>query len=286
MLLTRRLVREDEEQLKRFLEANLDTSMILRSNLELTGVQGQGRYSGDYFGSFEQQQLTAVAAHYWNGNLVVQGLSGLDAAVRMAAAEGGRPIRGVLGPAASLKRTLETLNLTHRPTAINSLEWLFTLDLKALHVPQPLADGLWQCRRATPGDRASFLAEWRGDYNVEALHIQDTQEMRREVRDSITQATAMDLWVLEVEGQPVSMTGFNAEAVGVVQVGGVWTPPPFRGRGYGRAVVAGSLLDRRAEGATRSVLFTDHDNLAALRAYEALGYRRAGEYGLWLFAQA
>lgn len=176
MFLARRLVREDEEQLKRFLEANLDTSMILRSNLELTGVQGQGRYSGDYFGSFEQQQLTAVAAHYWNGNLVVQGLSGLDAAVRMAAAEGGRPIRGVLGPAASLKRTLETLNLTHRPTAINSLEWLFTLDMKALHVPKPLADGLWQWRRATPGDRASFLAEWRGDYNVEALHIQDSRD--------------------------------------------------------------------------------------------------------------
>src|SRR5690606_42021328 len=98
--------------------------------------------------------------------------------------------------------------------------------------------------------------------------------MRREVRDSITQATAMDLWVLEGEGQPVSMTGFNAEAVGVVQVGGVWTPPPFRGRGYGRAVVAGSLLDRRAEGATRSELFTDHANLAAMPSYETTGYRR------------
>ncbi len=80
------------------------------------------------------------------------------------------------------------------------------------------------------------------------------------------------------------MTGFNAEALGVVQVGGVWTPPSLRGRGYGRAVVAGSLLARYAEGARRSLLFTSPDNVGAQRAYTALGYRQTGEYGMWLFA--
>jgi predicted GNAT family acetyltransferase len=102
------------------------------------------------------------------------------------------------------------------------------------------------------------------------------------VRANITREDAPPLWVLE--GEPVSMTGFNAEALDVVQVGGVWTPPPLRGRGYGRAVVAGSLLDRFAHGARRSVLFTDAENQGALRAYAVLSYRHIGEYGLWLFS--
>lgn len=284
MTVTRRLLTDDEAQLKRFLEAHLDTSMILRSNLERVGVEGQGQYSGDYFGSFTGHTLTAVVAHYWNDNLLVQGLHGLEAAVRLAVEATARPVKGVLGPAESLKRTLQALDLTQRPTAVNSLELLFTLDLKMLQVPQPLADGRCQCHRATRLDRASFLADWRGDYNVEALHAEDTDAMRRETRDQVTRSDAADLWVLEAEGQPVSMSGFNAEALGVVQVGGVWTPMPFRGRGYGRAVVAGSLLDRRAAGATRSVLFTEYDNFAAQRAYLSLGYRRTGEYGMWLSA--
>ena len=87
-------------------------------------------------------------------------------------------------------------------------------------------------------------------------------------------------FVLEVQGSdgPVSYSAFNASLPEIVQVGGVWTPPEQRGRGYARAVVAGSLLDARAERVVRAVLFTE--NPAARRAYEALGFQRVGEYGL------
>ena len=67
-----------------------------------------------------------------------------------------------------------------------------------------------------------------------------------------------------------------------MQVGGVWTPPETRGRGYARCVVAGSLLHARAQGVTRALLFTMESNVAAVRAYEALGFRRIGDYGLML----
>lgn len=284
MTTTRALRLADEAQLKRFLEAHLDTSMILLSNLERAGVEGRGRYSGDYFGTFSGTELTAVAAHYWNGNLLVQGTRGLEGAVRLAVQETARRVKGVMGPGVSVKSTLEALELTKQPTAVSSMELLFTLDLEMLCVPEALAKGRWNCRLATPSDRVSFLADWRADYNVEALHADDTVTLRRDVRDDITRDDAVPLWVLEVDGQPVCMTGFNAEALGVVQVGGVWTPPPLRRRGYGRAAVAGSLLDRHAHGARRSVLFTDTDNIAAQRAYTALGYRHTGEYGIWLFS--
>ena len=91
------------------------------------------------------------------------------------------------------------------------------------------------------------------------------------------------LWVLTLGDQIVAMTGFNAMARGIAQVGGVYTPPALRGRGYARAAVAASLKLAREQGAVRSVLFTAETNLAAQRAYTALGYQVAGDFGLVLY---
>ena len=68
----------------------------------------------------------------------------------------------------------------------------------------------------------------------------------------------------------------------MVQVGGVFTPPELRGRGHARAVVAGSLLSARAAGVSRAVLFTERENAPARRAYQALGFRVVGDYGMVL----
>jgi predicted GNAT family acetyltransferase len=92
-------------------------------------------------------------------------------------------------------------------------------------------------------------------------------------------------WVLETGGEVVAYSAFNARLPDCVQVGGVWTPPAWRGRGFARAVVAGSLLEARVGGARRSILFTENDNEPAQAAYRALGYERVGDYGLVLFAQ-
>jgi predicted GNAT family acetyltransferase len=103
------------------------------------------------------------------------------------------------------------------------------------------------------------------------------------VRANVERKQAQGLtWVLEDSGHPVSTSGFNTTTAEVVQIGGVYTPPELRSRGYGRAVVAASLLDARAEGAERSILFTGVDNIPAQRSYESLGYRHIGDYRLLL----
>ena len=81
------------------------------------------------------------------------------------------------------------------------------------------------------------------------------------------------------------MTGFNATLPDCVQVGGVFTPTALRSQGYGRAVVAGSLLDAKSRGVVRSILFTEKENVSAQRAYVSLGYERIGEYGLVRFSE-
>jgi predicted GNAT family acetyltransferase len=86
-----------------------------------------------------------------------------------------------------------------------------------------------------------------------------------------------------VDGALVAYAGYNATTPRCVQIGGVWTPPPLRRRGYARAAVAGALVAARDRGVARSILFTGVENRAAQSAYTALGYERVGDYGLVLF---
>ena len=77
-----------------------------------------------------------------------------------------------------------------------------------------------------------------------------------------------------------SLAAFNAALPDIVQLGGIYTPPALRGRGYAKAAVAHSLLVARERGASRAVLFTE--NPSAARSYEAVGFRRTGDYSLVL----
>jgi predicted GNAT family acetyltransferase len=126
------------------------------------------------------------------------------------------------------------------------------------------------------------VADWRVRYAIEALGAAPSPAARDEMRKAFAEAGPVG-WVLVDGGHPVSFSTFTARTRGIVQVGGVYTPPELRGRGYARGVVAGSLLDARARGATRSILFTGRKDVAAQRAYTALGYEPVGPFGLVLF---
>jgi predicted GNAT family acetyltransferase len=69
-----------------------------------------------------------------------------------------------------------------------------------------------------------------------------------------------------------------------VKIGGVWVPSELRGRGCGRAVVAGALLAaRRQAGAEWAALFTGQRHAPARRAYRGLGFDVVGDDAITLF---
>lgn len=96
-----------------------------------------------------------------------------------------------------------------------------------------------------------------------------------------------EIWLLRAaggRGRGDRVFNVQRNAAGHGAVGGVWTPPALRGRGYARAVVAASLLIAREQGVTRAIVFTGEDNIPAQRAYVTLGFRRVGDYGIIGFA--
>ena len=266
----------DREALEAFLGPHADASVFLLSNSRRAGLDDHGQpFEGTYFAAFGGGRIVGVAAHYWVENVILQAppevVEALVGAVLEAAV---RPVAAFLGPDDQVGRALEVLGVDDAELQVDEREGLYSLPLDELVVPEILASGRVRGRRIERRD-VELTAVWRMAYYVDLLKTEDTPELREQCREEIKRSCEMGhTWVLEESGEPVASTSFNAEIAEVVQVGGVWTPPELRGRGYGRAVVAASLLDARDEAEVegrRSILFTGRDNVSAIRAYLALG---------------
>jgi predicted GNAT family acetyltransferase len=85
------------------------------------------------------------------------------------------------------------------------------------------------------------------------------------------------------DGDVVSMSGFGGETPHGIRIGPVYTPPAFRRRGYGSALVAelsGRLL---GEGREYCFLYTDLANPTSNRIYMDIGYELVCESADYAF---
>jgi RimJ/RimL family protein N-acetyltransferase len=277
----------DEAPLRDFLSGHEASSMFLLANSHAAGLVDRGQaLQGTYVAAIEAGRWIGVAAHFWNGILVLQApdLQTLEPVARAALLRSGRTLRGLAGPRAQVDGALSALGLEGRSTSLDSREKLYELALEDLRVPDALASGRVLCRRPRSSE-LDLLAAWRAEFSIESLGLTDGEDLRAVSRAELARQNADGaVWIIFDGDRPVSHSAFNARLPGVVQVGGVWTPPGLRGRGYARCAVAGSLLEALREGAKRAVLFTAEENAPARAAYEALGFRVIGDYGLVIFS--
>jgi len=277
----------DEAALDTFLARHADTSMFLRSNARSAGLTDRGQpMQATYVAVLDGERIRGVAAHCWNGMVLVQAPDAADApaVAREAVRRSRRTVTGFSGPWSQVVAAREALGLGAAPTTKDSRDELYVLDLTRLVVPPELASGTLRCRHPTESE-LELLADWRVRFAVEALGATDGPDLRQASTDDVRlQHDRGTDWLLLAGAAPVSYSVFNAMLPDIVQIGGVWTAPEFRGRGYARSAVAGSLLSARKQGIERAVLFADPTNEAARRAYLFLGFRIVGDYGLVLLA--
>jgi RimJ/RimL family protein N-acetyltransferase len=280
----------DEAWVDTFLASHAASSMLLRSNLRRAGLRYEGRaFEGSWVGLLDGDDLVGVACHFWNGFLAVQAPTGAGDVAEGALHLSGRDLAGIVGPRAQVDAAIAAVG--RGGPRDDSAEVLYELDLADLRVPEPLLDGSLRVRTAGSEDVA-FLSGWRHDYKVETERREPGEALREASRGQVEQLVADGMmFVLEdaasrgagVPARPLACSTFNATLPDCVQIGGVWTPPELRGRGYARSVVAGSLLRARGQGVARAILFTGAANVPARRAYEALGFREIGDYGIALW---
>ena len=267
--------------LETFLALHRDSSMFLRANVRRSGLTYQGSPGeANYVGAFRDGHVVGVAAHCWNGMVLLQAPEHAAELARASVECSGRPVTGFSGPLEQVRQARSELDIDSADVASDGAEWLYALDLSEIVLPEPLSKGTAVCRPPSPEERDALCA-WRLAYDIEVLGATDSPSTRQRSAEFLdAQIAERNAWVAIVGNKPVSLSAFNAALPDIVQLGGVYTPPELRGRGFAKVVVAASLLVARDRGASRAVLFTSSPSAA--RTYEALGFRRIGDYSLVL----
>ncbi|MEX0305619.1 MAG: GNAT family N-acetyltransferase [Leisingera sp.] len=270
----------DLQAINGFLAPRAATSMFLAGNLRDYGLNAAGN-----------PKATTVWLSKRDGG--ISGVFGLTEAGYFMfeapgfAAEGGPALRQALagqqisaltGEAGQAEALLAALELDREQIGFSDTEPHFSLRLKDLQVPS----GGSALRPMHPED-VPLITEWRHAYDKEIFGSADLPEIRQ--RSTARAEALVDSGrgrILELGGLPVAMTAFNAVLPDAVQVGGVYTPPGQRSRGFARRAVALHLAEAQGEGVQEAVLFAS--GTAAMRAYQKLGFQRIGDYRLAEFA--
>ena len=287
----RLLTNKDYNLFEEFLKNHASTSMFMRSNVKRVGLefqQGQD-FSAHYWGAFDKEGLKGVIALNWNGNLFIQAPEDdvLLNLFEIAKQEGPQDfaLKGILGPVHQSQQILSWFNPLPSDILISRTETVYSLALENMTLPSQLLKGSRSCRLATEKD-LDILVPWRLFFEVETMNVDRHQTgILERIHHSLShQITRQESFILEDQGICVAKADYNATLPDIYQIGGVWTPPEFRGRGYARGAVAGALLAAHDQGVKFGILFTR--NPTAMRAYESLGFKKVDDYHITLFKES
>ena len=262
-----------------FLRSRPAEHTILLGAAETVRVKGPGAFGGPPVFGWWQGPGGAVTAAFLHTPPFAVVLTSMPAEVAaelagLLAARGGR----VSGVNADTTAGGAFASAWRQRTGQETVVWMRTrlYGLGTLRPPEPAAEG--RARVAGPADRGLVIA-W-----CEAFHREAEPGPRGDLElmvDDRLGFGGFTLW--EAGGQPVSLAGLSRPVAGQARVGPVYTPPGFRGRGYGGAVtwaVSRAALDAGIAGV---LLFTDLANPTSNALYQRLGYRPMADRAIWSF---
>lgn len=89
------------------------------------------------------------------------------------------------------------------------------------------------------------------------------------------------IWGYFLMDRLVSIADLNAKASDLGQLGGVYTDPIFRKKGYSKAVIHKLLSDiKEIHNIRKLIIFTGENNLSAQKLYQSIGVKQVGHFAL------
>ncbi|NLJ96105.1 MAG: GNAT family N-acetyltransferase [Clostridiales bacterium] len=117
-----------------------------------------------------------------------------------------------------------------------------------------------------------FFPYWLEAFNAASIYGTTQMSIPQEAKPYHYRLSAKKLYVLEVNGIPVSMAGYTREMQTAIGVAFVYTPPYYRGKGYATSCVAQISQIALDNGFTKCVLYTDLSNPTSNSIYQKIGY--------------
>jgi RimJ/RimL family protein N-acetyltransferase len=277
---------EDLERVRAFLEAHVETSLFLLSNLAIFGPRLTDHWnSGNYRLAEEDGRVVAVFCLTRRGNLLVQAAGRAELAEPILEACEGETIEvcGVAGEWPTAAALWELLRADPRfEPGLGSRDVLYRLPLANFDVTRRMTlPGGLTVRALDAGDfqqwerlNTAYCAELNLPLPVvDAAH--EAEFARR--------ARARWWWGAFAGTQLAAIVGLNAAYGAVGQIGGVYARPAQRKKGFARAAMELLMEDgREHHHFEKLILFTNEANQPARRLYESLGFEVAGAFGLLL----
>lgn len=272
-------------EVKKFLsqQQHISTSILMKVNIKSSGLEGEGVHSGKYFGYIDSLgALQGIVALYWNGIMMSQcpNECHLSEIISSIISNNGEQfhLKGIFGPSLEVINVKRVLNLSVKDFAMDSIETLFELNFTDLKKPPRFDPSTMNIEPVSSVEKC-LITSWIRAYCIEALKSIENDQLEVEVKSKVDGLYESEqCYVLKVNGNPVSLCGFNSALTDIIQVGPVWTPVEYRGKGFAQSAVYLNLERVRNQELKQSVLFTDEANLAAIHCYESLGFVRVGKY--------
>ena len=117
-----------------------------------------------------------------------------------------------------------------------------------------------------------FFPYWIEAFKAASSYGKTEMSIPQDAEPYRYQLSTKKLYVLEVNGIPVSMAGFTREMQTAIGVAFVYTPPYYRGKGYAASCVAQISQIALDKGFTKCVLYTDLLNPTSNSIYQKIGY--------------
>lgn len=257
-----------------------ETSMFLRSNLtECGSTIGETFYSGNFKCLLDGGQVVAVFCLNRNGNVMLQTNRKADysSAILHACLEENIPITGCVADWTLAEPFWQTYlqSFPDVVTTHHSKEILFSLPLQS----SPLTTTDSRIRFLEAADFEAWLALNTAYFDELRFPQQGTREERWIVFQNKT--SKQHWWGMFEDNRLIAIAAYNACIDGIAQIGGVYTLPSVRRKGYATTLLKQILLDsQQHHGLHKLILFTGPENIAAQGLYQRLGFQQTGNFGL------
>ena len=261
----------DLPEIEAFLRNHIATSMFPLTSLRHHGMENHHPRGQRFWLRWQAARITDVLAISNAGYVIPQCPTGPWGDVTTILA--GQKITGIIGEAGQVAALRAVLRF-NAAAEMDTVQPLFQLLLDAIFMPNVTGFDLISLQDA-PLD---LIQGWRAAYCEETMALSSEEAVKQAAQDINAYMKEDNHRVLLHDGKPVATTGFNASLPQIVQIGGVYTPPDLRGRGYGRRAVAMHISQVKKQGVSQAVLFAA--SAAAAKAYEAIGFRHTGAYSM------
>lgn len=280
----RSLTKDDEPELRAFLERHAALALPLLLTVERGGIVCTGQSGQAHFLAVMERNLVRAVLALGTDGLVMVLCPEPEDMPRLVDMwkdwfEGAA--HGLLGPREQVEGLVDLLGGDNLSFRLNNTELVNEVRLEELPEPppHPQLDG----RLAREAD-LELLVSWRLAWLADVMHMPLTETLAHHITRDLRKAVAEQrVALLEENGTPLAMGQCMTSTRTISQLGGFYVPENLRGRGYGLAMIDRLCRLERQRGILRSLILTIRRSIGLTQSLNELGFNSAGYMGLILF---